>query len=168
MHYEPSAPPLPQPSQVRHAYCLCSWLLALCAEHAVALQSAPHDAEDRVCDICMEANIEVYTSCKPVKHAMCIECARAVCSMKVRDGLGCAACRQLHSLLTGPVCRIVLHSVHSVSKQSFQWSLYWWAAESSESSVCVCMASTRASCDFSPDFWLAQHDFRGHFRAPCC
>ena len=36
------------------------------------------------CDICMEADVEVMSTCHPVKHGMCIECARAVCSMKVR------------------------------------------------------------------------------------
>ena len=43
---------------------------------------ATAEPEIEECSICMEADIEVrVTSCH---HGMCIECARAVCSMRVR------------------------------------------------------------------------------------
>ena len=60
------------------------------------LQAAA-EPEVEECSICMEADIEVrVASCH---HGMCIECARAVCSMRVRPELTCQpsfACKTWH------------------------------------------------------------------------
>ena len=82
-HDLPSAPPAPTQAQVRPQPL--HWRARQGTLKAGSDTSpAQGEAQPEECGICMEAGVEVWTSCKPVRHGMCIECARAVCSMKAR------------------------------------------------------------------------------------